>query len=361
MKYLAEGNTKKYFWAEENEKRNDDVFCPNNLGPKNINELIQLFKQRAKVSAMNSYFNDALTDLIECWKIGQNYTNPNYYWSQQVSGMFDKEHSLDIAFMILDCFKLDANDLQLWQEKWQEQFDMDKYRIGFKTHRLFWYDYVQRNFVYHPEGKGRLALEKAKYFECLCDHGFDPRRSCVIGPTSKEMLEIVEYACKHYESFNGLRDDTPWYCYYSEQKFQKEIEEWKVKHPIPDIFVPDIKPYWFYYHRLKAKRDALITVIALLRFKADHGHYPKNLEALRGYITKMPQDPFSEGPLVYHWLVDDFELYSVGPDFKDDGGKRSQIGNPLTGIGKGDDVFWPPFRLNRENVKFMPSKDRPEP
>jgi hypothetical protein len=75
----------------------------------------------------------------------------------------------------------------------------------------------------------------------------------------------------------------------------------------------------------------------------------------------MPQDPFSEGPLVYHWLVDDFELYSVGPDFKDDGGKRNHSNYPFSGSNEGDDVFWPPIRKNRENVKFFPHRDRPGP
>jgi hypothetical protein len=356
MKYIEEGNKKRFFWAEEDENRNDDVIQPGNLGPKNINEIILVFEQRSKVAAMDGHFDDALTALIECWKIGQHYTNPNLFWTQQASGMFVKEHALDMSLKILDCFNLDINDLQLWQERWQKVFDEDKYRLGFKTHRLFWYDYVQRNFVYHPEGKGRLDRKKAENFYCLCGHGIDPRRSCEIGPTSKEVLEIVEYACKHYESYE---DETPWFWYYPEQKFQREIEEWKAKHPIPDIFVPNIRPYWFYYHRLKAKSEALVTVIALQRYKIDHGHYPKNLGALMGYVTKTPKDPFSGEFLVYHWLVDDFELYSVGPDFNDDGGKRSQIGNPLTGIGKGDDVFWPPFRKNRENIKFYSQRERP--
>jgi hypothetical protein len=92
-------------------------------------------------------------------------------------------------------------------------------------------------------------------------------------------------------------------------------------------------------------------------------HYPKNLGALRGYLAHLPQDPFSEENLVYHWLVDDFELYSVGPDFKDDGGKRFQNRNSfsVSDKDKGDDVFWPPFRWNRENVKFNSCRDRPGP
>lgn len=149
----------------------------------------------------------------------------------------------------------------------------------------------------------------------------------------------------------AIKTKPPWHWYYPEQKFQKEIEEWKAKHPLPKMFFfPRLRPDWTFYHRLKAKSDALITVIALLRFKEDHGHYPKNLEVLKPreglmYLPKWPQDPFSERHLVFHWLVDDFELYSVGPDFKDDGGKRTHGIDPFSENDKGDDVFWPPFRL----------------
>jgi hypothetical protein len=175
----------------------------------------------------------------------------------------------------------------------------------------------------------------------------------------------VDYICEHYEKY---RDNTPWYEYYPEQKFQNEIEEWKAKHPLPKMMhiIPDLRPFWFKYHRLKTQTDALVAVIAVLRHKAERGSYPKNLGVLGGklgfnYLSKLPQDPFSEGPLVYHWLIDDFELYSVGPDFKDDGGKRTQSSYPFSGTDEGDDVFWPPFRKNRENVKFYSQRDRPGP
>jgi hypothetical protein len=400
MEYLKEGNRKKFFWVELNvrpdvweekdytakkdEKKNENMSWP-------ISQGARLFEERAKVAAMDGRFEDALIDLIECWKIGHNCTNPNLFWTQQTFAMQTEEQAIEAAFQILDRFKLDANTLKLWQESWQKVFNEDKYRPGFKTDRLIWCGYIQKYFAYHPKGKGRLAWKKAKEFDHfhpilpMPDEGSrrrwpwgkekdfhqeferegpNPRYSCFFGPTSNEAKGLIDYFFGHYESY---KDNTPWYEYYPEKKFQSEIEEWKTKHPFPkQFFYPGLKPDWVYYHRLKAKSDALVTVIALLRFKADHGHYPKNLEMLKPrdgfrYLEKLPQDPFSEGPLVYHWLVDDFELYSLGPDFKDDGGKRTHDSYPLSGDNKGDDVFWPPFRLNRENVKFMSSKDRPEP
>jgi hypothetical protein len=248
---------------------------------------------------------------------------------------------------------------------------------------LNYYDFIQRNFAYHPKGKGRLAWKKAKEFDdckivtCFGEdgktydvwerRGLNPRYSCLFGATSNEVKGIVDYICEHYEQYG---DKSPWYWFNTEEKFQREIKEWKTKHMIPNRFIlPNLKPLkllWLRYHRLKSKSSGLITVIAVLRFKAEQNHYPKNLEVLRPregyrYLAKLPKDPFSEGLLVYHWLVDDFEIYSVGPDFKDDGGKRTHDSYPFSGSDEGDDVFWPPFRLNRENVRFMRTDYRPEP
>ncbi|MBA7701147.1 hypothetical protein ES703_109879 [subsurface metagenome] len=51
-------------------------------------------------------------------------------------------------------------------------------------------------------------------------------------------------------------------------------------------------------------------------------------------------DPFSNKPVVYRKMDDDFTLYSVGLNFEDDGGSRYSE-YPWGGYNKGDRVFWP--------------------
>jgi hypothetical protein len=393
MKYLEEGNRKKFFWAEtcinlvyqeETERNKEEKIKKSEIAFWAGGDGATIFEQRARVAAMDGRFADALKDLIECWRLGQHYTNPNFFAYYQIAAMDTEEKAIEMAFQILDRYKLDANDLRLWQEGWQKVFDEDVYRLGFRSDRLIWYGYIQKYFAYHPTGKGRLAWKKAKEFDegkivtyvekdgkrydVWIRRGLNPRYSCLFGATSNEVKGIVDYICEHYQQYG---DKSPWFWFNTEEKFQKEIKDWRTKHLIPDSFIlPNLKPLkllWLRYHRLKAKSSGLITVIAVLRFKAEQNHYPKNLEVLRPregfvYLAKMPKDPFSEGLLVYHWLVDDFEIYSVGPDFKDDGGKRTHNSYPFSGSDEGDDVFWPPFRLNRENVKFYPYRDeRPGP
>jgi len=90
-----------------------------------------------------------------------------------------------------------------------------------------------------------------------------------------------------------------------------------------------------------------MTVLALQRYRAEKGAYPASLEELKqaGYIDVLPADPYSDGPLVYKPAADHFTLYSVGTDFKDDGGTpgKDRKGRPTMWDAQAgaDAVFWP--------------------
>ena len=85
---------------------------------------------------------------------------------------------------------------------------------------------------------------------------------------------------------------------------------------------------------------ALVTVLGILAYKAEKGLLPRSLGDLvrEGYLTNVPLNPFSDGPLVYKVDGDDFTLYSVGADFSDnDGAACSWVRTK----DDGDRVFWP--------------------
>ncbi|MHC4521250.1 MAG: hypothetical protein ACYTAS_21860 [Planctomycetota bacterium] len=96
-----------------------------------------------------------------------------------------------------------------------------------------------------------------------------------------------------------------------------------------------------------AWHDVTRTVLAIKRWRKEHGQYPETLDQLvgSGSLEPLPLDPYSDTTLIYRRTVDDFVLYSRGRNLKDDGGV-SEI-NPKTpweiwGTGEaGDAVFWP--------------------
>jgi hypothetical protein len=114
----------------------------------------------------------------------------------------------------------------------------------------------------------------------------------------------------------------------------------------------------------RALHQATLTILALQRYRQEKGSYPAGLEELKqaGYLDVLPADPYSDKPLSYKVAGGNFTLYSLGPDFHDDGGNAGlptglrkadrEIGSPRGGPGqpkpwadKGDTVFWPPVHV----------------
>lgn len=75
---------------------------------------------------------------------------------------------------------------------------------------------------------------------------------------------------------------------------------------------------------LRTARSAL----AILRWRAAHeGQLPESLaELVPDTLPAIPADPFDEHPLRYRRLPQGFIVYSVGPDFTDNGGQRQPAG-----------------------------------
>jgi hypothetical protein len=97
--------------------------------------------------------------------------------------------------------------------------------------------------------------------------------------------------------------------------------------------------------RVPTNVRAALTMIAIFRYNGDTGRYPQNLNQLvtDGYLKQLPIDSFSDKPLSYRKTEDNFILYSIGPDFKDDDGVsgKDSKGRARPWRDNGDTVFWP--------------------
>jgi hypothetical protein len=74
--------------------------------------------------------------------------------------------------------------------------------------------------------------------------------------------------------------------------------------------------------RKLAQLRCAITALALERYRKAQHHWPESLEALTpAYLAAVPVDPYDGRPLRYLRLSDGVEVYSIGPDSVDNGGK----------------------------------------
>jgi hypothetical protein len=75
----------------------------------------------------------------------------------------------------------------------------------------------------------------------------------------------------------------------------------------------------------QAQRN-LHLAFALAAFQRDHGRYPDKLDELaRNYLEKIPDDLFSDKPLIYRLEAEGYLLYSVGLNGIDEDGRGDDV------------------------------------
>ena len=92
------------------------------------------------------------------------------------------------------------------------------------------------------------------------------------------------------------------------------------------------------YRQLVAERGGARIVLRIHAFKAEHGHWPKDLKET-GASASIRRDPFSGQDSVYRLVDGQPLLYSFSVDGDDDGGWPAKNRAP---DADGDWLFWPP-------------------
>ena len=72
----------------------------------------------------------------------------------------------------------------------------------------------------------------------------------------------------------------------------------------------------------RTRLGLLLTDLAARNYESDKGHPPKSLQELvPDYLPFLPKDDFCGKDFIYRPLTNGYELYGVGSDGKDDGGR----------------------------------------
>ena len=98
--------------------------------------------------------------------------------------------------------------------------------------------------------------------------------------------------------------------------------------------------------------ESVVTILAIERWRLEKNECPETLSELvvAGFIKELPMDPYSDKPLVYRRADDDFILYSVGLNFRDDDGEVAiERDRPMRWGTRdaGDVIFWPLLKHRR--------------
>jgi hypothetical protein len=221
----------------------------------------------------------------------------------------------------------------------RDLYDEDRSVVSFDGERAFWYDNIQRTFTDDGKGGGH-ALRQGFPFAA------GDWRDNLLGvflfdyPDRRETMAMVE---QFFERAQVSLTAPPG------GKSTESVSHGEEKVAFGNMLLSLLPPAFEQVDRqtwaLKTHEAAAIVAVAILSYKSDRGEYPAGLETLvaTGYLSKLPLDPYANGPLSYRRTNGSFLLYSWGENLTDDGGVQGlgQEGQPRMWADNGDWVFWP--------------------
>jgi len=233
--------------------------------------------------------------------------------------------------------------------------------FSFSSEQLATEWHIEKCFTDDGRGNGRIIVnEISRIMLDYYDHSTRPdwqerfnylaeRAALIFKATSHDdRRTTAEKTQRLYAILEEIADKTPFELKSRSPALDREVDTMIGKGQ--GLFLQHFAPpgISFYAQRYSALR-ALVSVIALMRYRTDTGEYPETLHELQsaGYLSALPADPYSEKPLVYRKTDDGFTLYSVGRDFTDNGGLKHEWYSATPGD---DYIYWP-----------VPVREMPDP
>ncbi len=332
---LHNGSRMPYYWSKYKGESIWSIELP--LVKKALN-LANLLTWSAKLKASEGKVEEAVTDIVTCYRFGLHISK-SLLLIEQLTGMRTTSEALEAAFCILDSGQFDTEAITYLQREIEQLFSEQTYLFDLQSEKLNGLDIIQKIFTDDGKGDGQMHLASAQSMLSMI------KGSAVTQEEIQDLFELrrrktAEAMQKAYEYFDVVLRKSPWEWKKEKININVELDKLTESNPLVKLVVPNIPLLLKVSAHYRAEKDALIVSLALLRYKADKGQFPITLQSLvsTGYLANLPMDPYSDKPLVYKRVKDNFVLYSIGIDFDDDGGTPVKLDEDKL---NGDKVFWP--------------------
>jgi len=303
---------------------------------------------RARIAAHQGDLHRALEECLVVARAARHWQGKGRFLIEQLIGIAMATGAYrEIRYIIRDG-RISADHLASLQAALRGIYPEGYPLIDLETERLFFLDTVQRVFTEGGPGGGHLVPSEFMHLVNM-----------VGGDIPQNTLQIGLLGMLHARRNETLAVGSRIYAQIIRRAGMSPYERRTSGGPTPDDLLEKISLVRFFVLRIllpsidkagemafrgKAEYEATLTVLALRRWRIEKGTYPNSLNDLvaAGYLKRLPADPYSDGALRYAARGNDFNLFSVGANFVDDGG----VGCPGDAWGsreKGcDHVFWPP-------------------
>lgn len=371
MELIRQGNQKPYYWQLYSVKpeRNGipemlEVVVPNLSEYK---ELAWLLCWDAYWQAEKGNAGEAMGILTDVYDFGRHIRGQNTILIEQLVGIAVEAIACKAMAEIPADYKMDSATLASAQQKYEKILATKDFKIDFGGERLYLLDEIQRSFTQSRFGKSHLylqrvyqlrrweGLENKHQIEALLGIVFDRPGIFFTHPDRQKTLDDAE---RFYAMVEKSAAMTPATRKQQHCNFGEQIEEGMGDNILLNLLIPAVGKIVAIGYRVQIQSEATVVILAVQRYKLDKSRFPASLEELvkDGYLKQVPIDPYSDKLVVYKPTENNFILYSIGPDFEDNGGQPGKDKNGKYNFGAeagGDIVFWPVHK--EESVKIQSS------
>lgn len=382
------GAQKPYYWQKYANKQNTtemmSVLLPHLA---EFRKLARALCWRALLSAEQGRYEDAFSDIESCYRLGQHIKGDKTFLIEQLVGIAIEALATQRLRDILSEYEIDSIALTAPQKDFEQIIAGEDFAISFTAEKLSIYDVIQRSFTDGFDGGHIIPRHIAELvsevrlvagLSASIGGGSSPEKpkpgwlserisdiKDVVDDVIDGAMRIFKWAKKggyvlffHPDKQQTFKTTQEFYDYWESIKLktpaqireegidiEKESMEIIKGNMLLEFFAPALSRVNEISWRVRTDTQSLIAILALLRYRLDKGAYPDDLNELliAGYLKELPTDPYSDKPLIYKNTDDNFLLYSVGLNFKNDGGQisRDSTGRAKTWADEGDAVFWP--------------------
>jgi competence protein ComGC len=322
--------------------------------------LARLGRWQARVQIDANQPLQALEDCLSIVRCGSHWQGKGTLVEQLV-GLAMSNLGFDEILNIAGTKDLSPVDLKHLQESLLQIYPQSFPLMNVEGERICFLDVVQHLFTEGGPGGGHLVPHKLTYLGDITGSADEVRINMVRLPfyTAAAMVHAGrdETIAKGNEIY-GLQINrakmSPYQRHISDPNGVNDMisKLSKYRFFLIHIIMPAIDRASEIAYRGKVTHQATITILALKQWRLEKNEYPANLDELiaGGYLKELPADPFSDKPLIYKKTDDGFTLYSVGSNFKDDGGEsgKDSKGRLTKWRDNGDTVFWPVLEFSKE-------------
>ena len=364
QEFLAAGR-KPYCWHElktaDGSTQMISVLAPS------LHSLRQLARAgiwRAETEARQGKLHQAVEDSLAVIRVGDRL---NYaVLVEGLVGISMKSTGHNCLRNLLSDYRFSSVQLAALQHQLEEIGEGGDFWMAMEAERLGSLDVVQRVFTEGGLGGGHIIPQRLVAFSMDTGSSLVERPAILaLGVLHVGRDETVRFINDYFDRAKGETRLTPW-----QRKQEPETSEqfilraqsrgllYQARYAFPLMFLPDLATATDLNCQAKASHRATVASIALLRWRKDKGQFPQRLDELvgGGYLSSLPADPYSDGPLKYRRTEGGFILYSIGENFKDDGGDPNAPGAHMGYRTPLDIVYWPPPKPRK-----VAPETRPQP